>query len=172
MGFFNKLFGKKMISTSRSIEKNYVTENSISRVVYGEATKILKFRQENEIRFKNQIRFLKTAIKENKYPSLYVFSMRKSQPMAIFEHLIVISGDKKHFHPMDNKTSEEIFQRVHPGKKMEDMWADGVLEDTPEPGNVITDMRPFNKLRDEIKNSWYSIDEVLQEVKLIKEVTS
>jgi len=171
MGFLNKLFEKKR-PTPLNNEKNHLKENSISRVTFGEATKILKFRKESEIRFQNQVIFLKTAIKESKYPSLNVFSMRKSKPTASFENLIVISGDKKNFRPMDNITSEEILQRVHPGKKMEDIWSDGVISDTADPGCVITDIGPFNNLRDEIKHALYSINEVLQEVKIEEKVAT
>lgn len=151
MGIFDKLFEKKK------------ERKDGSQIRFGEATKFLKFLPGSEERFQKQVKFLKAAIRERKYPNLRVTSLKKSNPSASFQYLIVVSGSQEEFRPMDSKIAEEIFYRVHPGNEMKDMWADGVLADTPDPGNVLTDIRPFNELRDEIENGWYSIEEILQE---------
>ena len=143
-----------------------------SQIHFGEATNILRFLKGSEKRFQNQVKFLKAAIGEKKYPYLRVVALKKSNPSATFEHLIVVSGSREEYRTMDSKTAEDIFYRIHPGKEMADMWADGVLADTPDPGNVLTDIRPFNELRDEIKNDWYSIEEILQEVVIGEEAPS
>lgn len=152
--------------------KERQVEDSMSQIPFGEATKILRFREGSETRLKNQIKYLKAAIKENKYPRLRVVWLKKSNRSASCEHLIVVSGGREQFRPIDDRTAEEIFQRVHPGKKMEDMWADGAIADTPDPGNVLTGIHAFNELRDEIKKDWYSLEEILQEVAIEEKLSS
>lgn len=139
-------------------------KDSNSQILFGEATSILPYLKGSEKRYQNQIKFLKAVIEEKKYKGLRVISLKKSKRSATYEYLIVESGSKEHFRTMFFESVQEIFKRIHPGKEMKEMWADGVLADTPDPGCIITDLRPFKELRHEITQGWYSIEEILQDV--------
>lgn len=163
MGIISRLFGR---------DKRTREMMTSSQIRFGEATKILKFVPGSERRFQNQIEFLRAAVKEKKYPYLSVISLKKSNLSASCDHLIIATGSREQFREIDDKDAEDIFQRVHSGKSMEDMWSDGVVADTPDPGYALTDIRPFNELRDEIVDGWYEVDEVIQEVAIDEKALS
>jgi len=137
----------------------------IETISFGEATHFMKYHAGSEERFRNQVEFIKAAIGEKQYLNLRVVSLEESNPSANSKYLIVVTGSRNDFHQrLNSQTTKDIFDRVHPGKEFKDMWSDGVVADTPDPGNVLTSLQPFNELRDEINKGWYSIHEILQDI--------
>ena len=131
-------------------------------ISFGEATRIIKYYLGNEKRFQNQVKFLKAAVESKQYPNVQILALKKSNPSASCEYLLVQTGDKKEYlREMNEKSREEIFARVHPGKNWGEMWGDETVMDTPPKNADLTSTEPFDKIVREIKKGYYSKLEIL-----------
>jgi len=105
---------------------------------------------------------MKAVIEKQQYPNMEITAMKRTNPSATCEYLILETGTKNEYQrKMNPKVEEEIFQRVHPGEDWEIMWADGTVINTAPQGSTLESIEPFNAIMNEIKNGFYDIIEII-----------